>query len=94
MTRKDYIAIASALRYRRDDIQKGWKANYAPHQAEYLAELGRVSESIATVFERDNPRFDAAHFLAVVRGERELTSRPPRRDITSGGRNLAVDYIK
>ena len=27
----------------------------------------------------DNPRFDREHFLAVVRGERDLNSRPARK---------------
>lgn len=30
----------------------------------------------ADLFERDNSRFDRAHFLAVVRGERPVDSRP------------------
>lgn len=31
----------------------------------------------------DNPQFNSAHFLSVVRGEKELTSRPPRGAMAS-----------
>lgn len=33
-----------------------------------------IAEALAT----DNPRFNREHFLAVVKGERALTSRPAR----------------
>jgi len=43
-------------------------------------ENGESPESeIAAMLKRDNSRFDREHFLAVVRGERELQSRPPRK---------------
>jgi len=35
-------------------------------------------EELADALKRDNGRFDREHFLAVVRGERELQSRPPK----------------
>ena len=58
MTRKDYILIAEALR------------------KEYTASAGkqdtRAALLVSDVLEKDNPRFDCEHFLAVVRGEREL----------------------
>jgi hypothetical protein len=65
MTRKDYILIAGAL---RDAIQDSKSPEavmeVAPHIAGYLKD--------------DNCRFDYGHFLAVVRGEKDLNSRPPR----------------
>lgn len=49
---------------------------------EYLAGARAAFNSatihIANYLSADNARFDHAHFCAVVRGERELTSRPPR----------------
>jgi hypothetical protein len=60
MTRKDYIAIAEAMRYGLGSLQ----ADTSVHLAEAM--------------HADNPRFDREHFLAVVRGERNLKSRPPR----------------
>lgn len=69
MTRKDYILIAGALRIEYDCV----------------ADMERESQTILNVAERiarflydDNPRFDREHFLAVVRGEKELNSRPAR----------------
>ncbi len=66
MTRKDYILIARALRGARIvcTVQE------AKDGVDYAA-LNMVTE-----LSRDNPRFDRDHFLAVVRGEKALTSRP------------------
>ncbi len=67
MTRRDYIHIARALmqtveRYEIGDDKR---------QAVLLA-----ARAIANECQLDNPRFNADHFLAVVRGERDLYSRP------------------
>lgn len=70
MTRKDYIAIAEVFQramFRYDDNSAGKEA------------LLNAADMLAGVMYDDNPRFDREHFLAVVRGERELQSRPPRR---------------
>ena len=37
-----------------------------------------VASELADSLARDNSRFDKDHFLAVVRGEKELNSRPGR----------------
>ena len=66
MTRKDYIAIAETLR----DL---------PQTVRILPE--QIAYAISEAFERDNPRFDREHFLAVVRGDRKLQSRPLRREV-------------
>jgi len=69
LTRKDYIAIAEALRQARGmDGQSG----------KHIAAVECATDFIADAMAADNPRFDRNHFLKVVRGERELQSRPPR----------------
>jgi len=70
VTRRDYIHIARALmqtveRYETGDDKR---------QAVLLA-----ARAIANECQLDNPRFNAEHFLAVVRGERDLYSRPSRK---------------
>ncbi len=40
--------------------------------------IRRLAEVFADEFECDNERFNREHFLAVVRGERPINSRPPR----------------
>lgn len=72
MTRKDYIVIAEALRvhYHLAKIsQDGHK----------MVCTGEVAEELADTLHRDNPRFDREFFLQVVRGEKPLNARPPRR---------------
>ena len=70
MTRKDYILIAEVLRIEYLNCDEGWRAEQA---------IEHVAEEMADMLQRDNGRFDREHFLAVVRGERELQSRPPRK---------------
>jgi hypothetical protein len=70
MTRRDYIHLARALmqtveRYEIGDDKR---------QAVLLA-----ARAIANECQQDNPRFDPDHFLAVVRCERDLYSRPCRK---------------
>lgn len=80
MTRKDYILIAEALRYARGHAMAE-PANTLTRndlQAVGLRGVMASAEYIANACKNDNPRFDREHFLAVVRGERELISRPPR----------------
>lgn len=84
MTRKDYIAIAEALRYARGHAMA---ADGAPKEGlsrariitNELIGVMAAAEYIANAMQADNPRFDRKHFLAVVRGEKELQSRPARR---------------
>jgi hypothetical protein len=80
MTRKDYILIASAL---RDAYQKEEMNNkYLPkgeHPRTNLHALETASCCIAAVLQVDNCRFNREHFLAVVKGEKDLNSRPRRR---------------
>lgn len=73
MTRKDYIRIARALRdeYAAQPSMKSfdWRRDC----------VESCAAAIAVEFEDDNKSFDRGHFLAVVRGERALESRPPRK---------------
>lgn len=81
MTRKDYIAIAEALRYARGHAMAAGTATNSMllrTKAE-LAGVMASAEYIANAMHDDNPRFDREHFLAVVRGEKELQSRPARK---------------
>ena len=40
--------------------------------------LAVAANLFAELFQRDNSRFSREHFLAVVRGERPVNSRPPK----------------
>lgn len=71
MTKKDYIRIAKALRS-MTGRSEGF-INFTPRLIYALAE--RLAFELAS----DSPRFNREHFLAVVRGERALESRPPRK---------------
>ena len=77
MTRKDYIVIASALRdaYQKEEMNNKHAVQGEPIRTSMQA-LEVASCSIATALGVDNHRFDRDHFLAVVRGEKSLTSRP------------------
>jgi|GEM_PF-3250040 len=74
MTRKDYIIIAEALRvtYHREQIGEEGNEPYASN-AVILAAC-----EIADSLQRDNNRFNREHFLAVIKGEKKLQSRPSR----------------
>lgn len=67
MTRKDYILIAGALRdaYFTEILGGGGRCG-----------VESIAEYIADVLAGDNIRFDRTHFMDVVRGDKELHSRP------------------
>lgn len=52
MTRKDYVAIAAAIR--KEVIYSG---------SETTTALKSVADSIADIMKRDNPRFDRSRFI-------------------------------
>jgi hypothetical protein len=56
MTRKDYEAIAAAI---RDADREAYDGLYVPDHKT----AARVAHCIADVMARDNPRFDRARFL-------------------------------
>lgn len=82
MTRKDYILIAEALRYDYETVAQGFEVAKGA-QRTYLQGrkegIESVTSKMADCLETGNPRFDREHFLAVVRGEKELNSKPERK---------------
>lgn len=65
MTKKDYIAVAAAIRNQRERMP----ANPQPGDVDALrvhwSTHYLIATSLADVFARDNPRFDRARFLDV-----------------------------
>jgi hypothetical protein len=80
MTRKDYILIAEALREEYEESRKSHLSRSEQFRAGMITAMERVLMSVADKLESDNPRFDAVHFRAVVRGEKDLNSHPARQD--------------
>jgi len=68
-SKKHYVVLADVLQteYRN-----------AENPSKELAGIYRVAYNLADRLAADNPRFNAGHFLAVVRGERDVNSRPVR----------------
>lgn len=56
MTKKDYIAIAGAIKDARYECERGQQES-----------ITRVAERIADVLKSDNPRFDRERFMAATR---------------------------
>ena len=73
MTRKDYILIARALLVNSDKYDSVHSIGRERKDA-----VLEVAQSIAAELKYESPRFNREHFLAVVRGEKGLASRPPR----------------
>lgn len=63
-----YILIAEAL----------YKALYVNHAPLVREGILNAAGFIADSLEADNPQFNHAHFMAVVKGDRDPYSRPPR----------------
>jgi hypothetical protein len=79
LTRKDYIILAEALRvqFHRSNLEIAnsegiWKTNAQGIQAGVLNAAYEIADSL----KQDNSSFNREHFLAVVRGEKDLHSRP------------------
>lgn len=75
MTRKDYILIAGALQTARVKAEN--KPGVLPKSWE--VPMNFDAEHVADALATDNPRFDREHFLSVVRGQKDLNSRPARK---------------
>lgn len=75
MTRKDYILIAEVLRDTRSIALAGPGFAHKSNPGEVRG-IDNVAAVMACKLQDANPAFDPAHFLAVVRGEKELTSKP------------------
>lgn len=73
MTRKDFILLAGAL---RDQFQQ---STDNPSRLSTEADGVFIAAcALADALQRDNSRFNREHFLAVVRGDKDLHSRPSR----------------
>lgn len=73
MSRRDYIILAEALRKQYQELNRP----SGPLSHENDGVLCAAIE-IADALQRDNARFNREHFLAVVRGQKDLHSRPER----------------
>lgn len=76
MTRKDYVVIAEAL---RDCFSHSLDVYTCTNPQAVL----EISNRIAAGLANENPRFNREHFLAVVRGDKALHSRPSRNGVQS-----------
>ena len=70
MTRKDYILLADVLNKR-----VGMCSVVGPEYTCVMSTALMVADALAA----DNEAFNKEHFLAVVRGQKALTSKPARR---------------
>lgn len=96
MTRKDSILIAETLQERYAVIDGDLQTSEGKATAvisEHLAGFYDAVESVASALASDNPRFDREHFLAVVRGEKELTIRPARKQTTEDWAERLADRM-
>lgn len=73
MTRKDYVAIAAAIRTvvvqttdARKILEAAGKTASAHHADGKLSGAYAIAHVLADVMERDNPRFDRAKFIAAT----------------------------
>jgi hypothetical protein len=73
VSRQDYIRLAEALGYGLGSLQADGFT-----RAEAAKAQGHFAAHIAEALASENPRFNREHFLAVVRGERDLNSHPSR----------------
>ena len=80
MTRKDYILLAEALRDKRQGLDVASVPNPERLSAMYESFWDTIDHICGALYQ-DNPRFNRDHFLAVVRGEKPLDSRPSRKAV-------------
>ena len=80
MTRKNYIVIASALRnaYQKEEMDNKYTTQGETPRTN-MQGVETAACCIAAALHVDSDRFDRDHFLAVVRGEKGLNSRPSRK---------------
>jgi len=74
MTRKDYILLAKTMRNTVEDLR---------YDAGQCDGAMASAYAIANALQSDNKAFNHEHFMAVVRGEKELNSRPAKSAKTS-----------
>ena len=56
MTRKDYVAIAAALKFERDGYSPNWDTNLFRAHTD-------ACKAVSRAMAQDNPRFNRARFL-------------------------------
>ena len=76
MTRKDYILIASVLR-------NAYSTRLDIHNPSNPQAVQEMANAFACALTNDNPKFNREHFLAVVSGNKTLTSRPAKNGVRS-----------
>lgn len=74
-SRQHYQVLAEALRDKRNCLDGTDDVNGRIYET-----FWDTTERICGALYRDNARFNREHFLAVVRGERDLNSRPSRNE--------------
>lgn len=72
MTRKDYILLADAFIRARCAIENRYPMRRTEPMDGWIKSVTAVCDALG----RQNPRFARDHFLAVVRGDKGLNSRP------------------
>ena len=81
MRRKDYILLSESLRRTRpvEGMHSGRGGSHSEKCFHSCYDSWNLSvRDIANGLSDNNPHFDREHFLAVVRGEKDLNSRPAR----------------
>ena len=73
MTAKDYRAIARGFFGAR-----AFHSNPDTMDAFARMVIDGAAERVAASIASENPKFNAAHFMAVVRGQRPINSHPKR----------------
>lgn len=68
MTRKDYVAIARALRYCEIELHEDAAGTMTPEERKGAAlACAVIADEIAHVLKMDNPRFDRGRFMEAAR---------------------------
>lgn len=83
MTRKDYIILAEVFRVEYHNSRLRQQGLVCSDGERLFADgqcnaVWNATLSMCDSLARDNSRFNRQHFLAVVRGEKQLLSRPSR----------------
>jgi hypothetical protein len=94
MTRRDYILIAEVLRVEWNLAHLAEKAivNGGTPRVEREV-IEKIALELCDSLHRDNPRFNADHFMAVVRMEKDLQSHPKRGGARCGD-NAQIVHCK
>ena len=71
MTAKDYVRLARAF---RNTLAES-------NEPEYRMAVRSAAYQVSCECAEDNPKFDREHFMAVVNGDRDLLSKPPKKKV-------------